>query len=58
MNEKDYQELLADLADIGEELEYVEVDYEPDIDETFEVESSLASIGWGTDEDYGYYGDE
>lgn len=23
-----------------------------------DAESALASVGWGTDEDYGYYGDE
>ncbi len=24
----------------------------------YEHDSSMASIGWGTDEDYGYYGDD
>jgi hypothetical protein len=24
----------------------------------FEHDSSMASVGWGTDEDYGYYGDD
>lgn len=33
-------------------------DYEPDLDFGFECDSALASAGWGTDEDYGYYGDE
>ena len=32
-------------------------DYEPVLDEAFEFESAMASAGWGTDEDYGYYGD-
>lgn len=31
-------------------------DYEPDLDFGFECDSALASAGWGTDEDYGYYG--
>lgn len=31
---------------------------EPDLDEQFEIESSLSSAGWGTDEDYGFYGDD
>jgi hypothetical protein len=31
-----------------------------DIDESMDGDaaSALASVGWGTDEDYGYYGDE
>lgn len=32
-------------------------DYEPDLDEAYEIESSLGSVGWGTDEFYGYEGD-
>jgi len=31
---------------------------EPDIDFGFECDSALASAGFGTDEDYGYYGNE
>lgn len=31
-------------------------DYEPDIDFGFEHDSAMASAGWFTDEDYGYYG--
>ncbi len=33
-------------------------DDEPDIGFQYEHDSSMASIGWGTDEDYGYYGDD
>lgn len=33
-------------------------DAEPDIDEQFEIDSALTSAGWGTDEDYGYYGED
>lgn len=33
-------------------------DFEPDLDEVYEFESAMASAGWGTDEDYGYYGDD
>jgi hypothetical protein len=29
---------------------------EPDIGMQFEHDSAMTSIGWGTDEDYGYYG--
>lgn len=32
-------------------------DYEPDLDFGYEFDSAMESIGWGTDEDYGYYGD-
>lgn len=31
-------------------------DDEPDLDFGFEHDSAMASVGWGTDEDYGYYG--
>jgi hypothetical protein len=31
-------------------------DDEPVIDFGYEHDSSMTSIGWGTDEDYGYYG--
>lgn len=31
-------------------------DDEPDLDFGFEHDSSMMSVGWGTDEDYGYYG--
>ena len=42
-------------ADCGDEYE---MDDEPDIDFGFEHDSSMASVGWGTDEDYGFYGDD
>lgn len=29
---------------------------EPDLDFGFEHDSSMASAGWGTDEDYGFFG--
>lgn len=31
---------------------------EADIGFQYEHDSAMASIGWGTDEDYGYYGNE
>ena len=36
-------------------LEEADVDYEPDFEDDGDA---LASAGFGTDEDYGYYGDE
>jgi len=35
-------------------------DYDPDYDDSMDGdhESGLASAGWGTDEDYGHYGDD
>lgn len=33
-----------------------DLDFEPDLDEGFEFDSAMASAGWGTDEDYGYFG--
>jgi len=37
-----------------------EQENEPTIDESMDGDhdSAMASAGWGTDEDYGYYGDE
>jgi hypothetical protein len=38
----------------GPELEEdFDLDYEPDHDDRFDVDSALASVGWGMDEDYG-----
>lgn len=31
---------------------------EPDLDFGFEFDSAMESVGWGTDEDYGYYGED
>lgn len=31
-------------------------DFEPDLDFMTEHDSAMASAGWGTDEDYGYFG--
>jgi hypothetical protein len=31
---------------------------EPPLDFGYEHDSAMASAGWGTDEDYGYYGDD
>lgn len=39
----------------GDDHDEDEDDGQPDFG--FEHDSSMASIGWGTDEDYGYYGD-
>jgi hypothetical protein len=48
-----------DIMDCGcaEGMCYCEPD-EPDLDFGFEHDSSMASAGWGTDEDYGFYGDD
>jgi hypothetical protein len=32
-------------------------DFEPDLDFDFEHDSAMESAGWGTDEDYGHYGE-
>lgn len=31
-------------------------DFEPDLDFMTEHDTAMASAGWGTDEDYGYFG--
>lgn len=43
-----------------DEAEYADEFYddEPDLDFAFEFDSAMASAGWGTDEDYGYFGGE
>jgi hypothetical protein len=42
-----------------EHEEYEYEDYEPDYCNGMEDDAyALASAGWGTDEDYGYYGDD
>lgn len=46
----------SDIMDCGCAEGMCYCDNEPDIDEQFEWESSMASAGWGTDEDYGYFG--
>lgn len=48
---------ISDLQEAIEEL--VEADSE-DYDDSMDGdhESALASCGWGTDEDYGYFGDD
>ncbi len=33
-------------------------DDEPDLSAEFEFDSAMESVGWGTDESYGYYGDD
>jgi len=45
--------------DADHEVESQFDDYEDDFDDSMDGdhESGLASAGWGTDEDYGFYGD-
>jgi hypothetical protein len=49
-----------DYLDDDGECDYCLNVYDDDGDVGFQYEhdSSMASVGWGTDEDYGYYGDE
>lgn len=53
-----------DYQDEGFYQDYATPDYEyqdydePDLDFGYEHDSAMASAGLGTDEDYGYYGDE
>ena len=54
-------DMIAEMSD-SEFYEDNEVEYEDDDvwydDLDGDHESGLASAGWGTDEDYGYYGDD
>lgn len=56
----DYEEYQAFLAQSQEDDmdEYDEVYFEDDCPLDGDAESALASAGFGTDEDYGYYGPE
>jgi hypothetical protein len=54
---------IANLLDIPLQMVYDVLDTqedEPEIDESMDgdFDSAMASAGYGTDEDYGYYGDE
>lgn len=54
---------IAGLLDIPLQMVYDVLDAqedEPEIDESMDgdFDSAMASAGFGTDEDYGYYGDE
>ena len=49
-----------DVADMMDSNELSDRFMEDDCDDSMDGdhESALASAGWGTDEDYGYYGEE
>jgi hypothetical protein len=54
---------IAGLLDIPLQMVYDVLDVqedEPEIDESMDgdFDSAMTSAGYGTDEDYGYYGDE
>jgi hypothetical protein len=51
-------DFLEDLLVSEPEDEVEPDDYEYGEDMDGDAESALASVGWGTDEDYGYYGDD
>jgi len=46
--------------DEGYDEEYEESDWDDSYDDSMDgdMESGFSSAGWGTDEDYGYYGDD
>ncbi len=55
-SEDELEELLADdLLEDDEDVEYDEDDYDDSMDG--DHDSNMRDIGWGTDEDYGYYGE-
>ena len=60
-NEINEHELFEDDSN-GEQIldddMFEEVEDELDYFDAFDDANALASAGWGTDEDYGYYGDE
>lgn len=55
----DFHEDDMELYDYEDEFDDFEDDYDSyDDSMDGDMESGLASAGWGTDEDYGYYGDD
>jgi len=44
------------VVEVDDEIVYEDDDYDYDDSMDGDHESALASCGWGTDEDYGYYG--
>jgi len=51
--------LMVDLGTVAEIIkEYEEQNYDYDDSMDGDHDSAMASAGFGTDEDYGYYGDE
>lgn len=48
----------------GESADYSDYNDDRDLDDSYDdsmdgdLESGLSSAGWGTDEDYGYYGED
>lgn len=57
-----FQELFhacEDFVNLSEELQ-AELEEEGEYNDSMDGDhaSALASVGWGTDEDYGYYGEE
>lgn len=44
--------------DDEQDAPFVDEDDEPFMSAQFEHDSAMTSIGWGTDEDYGYYGED
>ncbi len=51
-----YEENEVDVY--ADEDTFVEVDDELDYFDAFDDGDALASAGWGTDEDYGFYGSD
>ena len=49
-------EELTDAAEAAALRGFFDSVEEPDIDFMFEHDSAMESVGWGTDESYGYYG--
>jgi hypothetical protein len=67
MNYDDYNDFYGENVDYSDynddrdcEDNSGEIDWHDEIDDSMDgdTESALASAGWGTDEDYGYYGED
>ena len=55
-NYDDHDDFYEDMDDYQSSNEYWETDYDDSMDGDFD--SAMRDAGFGTDEDYGYYGDE
>lgn len=55
-NYDDHDDFYGDDIDANDMIDQWDNDYDDSMDG--DHDSSMTSCGWGTDEDYGYYGDD
>lgn len=58
LNEPEFCSICNDELDSEGDCVWCDAQDDGDVGFMYEHDSSMASVGWGTDEDYGYYGDD